>query len=134
GVPRAGTRAAISRAPSTGGTAAAPLGDGGRGAMARRRDQDRTIDSDPATQGALSVPKTLDDPGDPSALHEEPDVDRMLDRETRSEDEADVHLHERPRARNPADPLAPEDLAADALTLVSQGGGSLLDEDDEDGL
>lgn len=99
--------------------------------MSRRRDQDRTIDSDPATQGGLSVPKTLDDPGDRSALHEERDVDRMLDRETRSEDDATVRRHSRERARNPADPLVPEDLAADAITLASQGGGSRLDEDEE---
>lgn len=99
--------------------------------MARRRDQDRTIDSDPATEGALSVPKTLDELGDPSALHEERDLDRMLDRETRSEDDADVRVHLRERPQNPADPLAPEDLAADALTLASQGGGSRLEDDDE---
>lgn len=99
--------------------------------MSRRRDQDRTIDSDPATEGALSVPKTLDDPGDPSGLHEERDVDRMLDHETRSEDDADVRVVARERPRNPADPLAPEDLAADALTLASQGGGSRLEEDDD---
>ncbi|AKF10753.1 hypothetical protein [Sandaracinus amylolyticus] len=97
----------------------------------RRRDQDRTIDSDPATQPGLSVPKTFEPTTDPTALHEEQDVDRMLDREARSEDDADVHRHERPPIDSPTDPQAVEELAGEAILLATQGGGSRRIEGDD---
>lgn len=95
----------------------------------QRRDRDRSIDSDPATQGALSVPKVLEATGDPDGLHEDDDgLERALDREARTDDDATVHAHEKPGHEHP-DPLYPEELAADAIALATQGGGSFLDED-----
>lgn len=96
----------------------------------KRRRPDRTIDSDPATQGALSVPKTMEPSGDPSGMHREDDLDRMLDREGRGEDvPLTAQPHERRRHEPPADPQSPEELGEDAIALASQGGGSFLDDE-----
>jgi hypothetical protein len=97
-----------------------------------RRDRDRTIDSDPATAGALGVPKELEPTGDPAGLHTEGgDIDRMLDRDERDDDEVTARPHERDWRDRVPDPQNPEELAADAIALATQGGGS-IDEDDRD--
>lgn len=96
-----------------------------------RRDLDRAIDSDPANAGALGVPKELEPTGDPSGLHTEPDdIDRMLDRDERDADEATAQPHDRDSSQPAADPHVPEELAADAIALATQGGGSFREDDD----
>jgi hypothetical protein len=102
-----------------------------------RRGLDRTTDSDPATQGALSVPKALSPMGDAAGLHREDEIDRLLDRENRSDDDVTARPHRHhpdPVNERPLDPQSPEELAAEALSLASQGGGSQIDEDDEPSL
>lgn len=100
-----------------------------------RRDRDRSIDSDPATQGALGVPKELEPTGDPAGMHREDDIDRLLDRANRSDDDdVTVRRHEHAHHDPHPDAQNPEELAADALALATQGGGSFLDDDEESGL
>lgn len=98
----------------------------------KRRGPDRTIDSDPATQGALGVPKTMEPSGDPGGMHQDDELDRMLDREGRGGDVAlTAQPHERRRHDPPADAQSPEELAEEAIALASQGGGSFLDDEEE---
>ncbi|MDQ3031002.1 MAG: hypothetical protein M3Y87_01175 [Myxococcota bacterium] len=100
-----------------------------------RRDRDRSIDSDPATQGALSVPKEMEATGDPAGMHREDDLERLLDRDGRADDEGvTVRRHEHVHHDHHPDSQNPEELGEDALALATQGGGSFLDDDEESGL
>jgi hypothetical protein len=102
--------------------------------MAHRRDRDRSIDSDPSTQGALSVPKSFEEPADRGGMHTEEGIERMLDHDARSDDDANVHPHEHPSHDRPTSAHVPEELAGEILALATQGGGSFLDDDDEESL
>ncbi len=99
-----------------------------------RRGFERTTDSDPATQGALGVPKALAPAGDAAGLHREDEIDRLLDRENRSDDDVTARPHPHSSGERHPDPQSPEELAAEALSLAIQGGGSQIDEDDEPSL
>lgn len=101
----------------------------------RRRGPDRAFDSDPATQGGMEAPDEASEPtGDPAGMHREDDIDRLLDREGRTDEGATVHLHDRAPHDRPADPQSPDELAADAIALATQGGGSFLEEEGEPSL
>ncbi len=83
---------------------------------------------EPATEGALLEPERL---GDPSGLHTDDDdeIERLIDPEGRELDEATVLPHEHPDRSPSADVHVPEDMAREALTLATQGGGSFFEED-----
>jgi hypothetical protein len=96
-----------------------------------RERLNRAIESDPATQTAFPIPKTLEPTRDPSALHEIEDLDRVLDPDAPSDDdEVTARPHERIAEAPPADPHLPEEISPEMLALGTQGGGSFRQEED----
>jgi hypothetical protein len=97
----------------------------------RGRIRDRGDESDPATGSSLDATGEVQPTGERSGLHQDSRVERLVDRDRRqADDPTTANVHDRPERWSP-DPHAPEDLGADAIALATQGGGSLLSDEDE---
>lgn len=102
----------------------------------QRNPHHRATENDPAVRSALFRAEVLEPSGDEAGLHAEPAVslERLLDREERTGEEATAGPRDRIEVEPPADPHVPEDLPGVEIALATQGGGSFLGEDAEHSL